>query len=138
MYFCFSHLCLLVVNGVLRIDHKIGRKAVKVEKYHDCLGKLSHGDQASVSDISGKTRPEQVKRGPGNVASSIKGAEAQETGQRKVGMKKPQVGQRVQVPFQGEQGGKASVAYKVLTKYKCITLTKFEGSVHIWFNDSGK
>ncbi|XP_033632996.1 uncharacterized protein LOC117294612 isoform X2 [Asterias rubens] len=95
-----------VVNGVLRIDHKIGRKAVKVEKYHDCLGKLSHGDQASVSDISGKTRPEQVKRGPGNVASSIKGAEAQETGQRKVGMKKPQVGQRVQVPFQGEQGGK--------------------------------
>ncbi|XP_071792696.1 uncharacterized protein [Asterias amurensis] len=95
-----------VVNGVLRKDHKIGGKAVKVETYHECLGKLSHGDQASVSDISDKTSPEQLKRGTGNVASSIEGAEAQETGQ-KVGTKKPQAGQRVQVPFQGEQGGKA-------------------------------
>ncbi|XP_071792697.1 uncharacterized protein [Asterias amurensis] len=95
-----------VVNGVLRKDHKIGGKAVKVETYHECLGKLSHGDQASVSDISDKASPEQLKRGTGNVASSIEGAEAQETGQ-KVGTKKPQAGQRVQVPFQGEQGGKA-------------------------------
>ena len=88
--------------------HRIGRKEVQVEIYRERLGKLSHGDQASVSDISGKTRPEKVKRGTGNVASSIKGAEAQETGQ-KVGTKKPQVGQRVQVQIQGEQGGKASV-----------------------------
>ncbi|XP_033633033.1 uncharacterized protein LOC117294641 [Asterias rubens] len=93
-----------VVNGVLRKDHKIGGKVVKAETYHECLGKLDHGDQASVSHTAGKTSPEQLKRGPGNVASSIEGAEAQETGQ-KVGTKKPH--QRVQVPFQGEQGGKA-------------------------------
>ncbi|XP_033632997.1 protein mono-ADP-ribosyltransferase PARP14-like isoform X3 [Asterias rubens] len=102
-----------VVNEVLHKDtHKIGRKAVKVETYHECLWKLSHGDQASVSDIPDKTSPEQVKRSTGNVASSIKGAEAQETGQ-KVGMKKPQVGQRVQVQIQGEQGGKVADAQEM-------------------------
>ena len=106
------------MNGVLRKDHKIGGKVVKAETYHECLGKLDHGDQASVSHTAGKTSPEQLKRGPGNVASSIEGAEAQETGQ-KVGTKKPH--QRVQVPFQGEQGGKASVAFNsVSTNYKCI------------------
>ena len=110
----------LVVNEVLHKDtHKIGRKAVKVETYHECLWKLSHGDQASVSDIPDKTSPEQVKRSTGNVASSIKGAEAQETGQ-KVGMKKPQVGQRVQVQIQGEQGGKASVDEILMCFYSLV------------------
>ena len=98
-----------VVKEVLCKDtHRIGRKEVQVEIYRERLGKLSHGDQASVSDISGKTRPEKVKRGTGNVASSIKGAEAQETGQ-KVETKKPQVGRRVQVQFQGDNNIKPSI-----------------------------
>ncbi|XP_071793808.1 protein mono-ADP-ribosyltransferase PARP14-like isoform X2 [Asterias amurensis] len=90
-----------VVKEVLCKDtHRIGRKEVQVEIYRECLV-----NRAFVSDISDKTSPEQLKRGTGNVASSIKGAEAQETGQKE-GTKKPQVGQRVQVQIQGEQGGK--------------------------------
>ncbi|XP_071793130.1 uncharacterized protein [Asterias amurensis] len=139
-----------VVNDILRIDHKIGGKAVKVESYHDCLGKLSHGDQASVSDISGKTRPEQLKRGTGNVASSIEGAEAQETRQRKVGMKKLQVGQtRVQAPFQGEQRsndvdtqegfqGKLTEDYEQLIEVTGFKPSAEDEAIGLYFENSRK